>query len=85
MSFLTLWKPATVKRALRMFRALTTVVFIRGSNDDTFITVRIIGFADFVHLPEFEGLENSVSETGCVEMFRRGEGGTYSVGYLSKI
>jgi hypothetical protein len=32
-------------------------------------TLRITGFLDFVRRPEFEILENNVSETGCFRPF----------------
>jgi hypothetical protein len=47
--------------------------------------LRITGFADFVQLPEFKiTRKHNVSETVYVSVFRKGEGGAYSVGSVRK-
>jgi hypothetical protein len=45
------------------------------------LILRITGFVDFVHSPEFQiTRKHNVSETGYVTVFRLGEGDTCSVG-----
>jgi hypothetical protein len=51
----------------------------------TRLQLRITGFVDFVHRPEFYAtIKHSVSETGSLYIFRLGQEGTYSIRSLRK-
>jgi hypothetical protein len=81
------WVCATrASRSMRYEKLLENQLYVSVPAFLFCSSLRITEFLHFVHRPElYRNRKHSVSETGSVSAFGRGEGNTCSVGFLTSI